>query len=124
MKVRITRDHVHFLVGEIVEVKPAPKWCWSHLQGGYHAVTESGYELVVLPEDCEIVQRDFQDANKQIEKCLEIINDGIVTSKEEIDVGIYMLEQVLEFCHDNAIIDDYDSENLRQTLNFLQGVEV
>lgn len=54
----------------------------------------------------------FQNTRHDMEDCLDALRDETRLSSDEAKAGRWMLDDILNYCRDNGIIDSYDGEML------------
>lgn len=55
----------------------------------------------------------FRNTRLDVQDCLEVLQEEKPLSRDEASAGRWMLDEILIFCRDEGIIDNYDGEALR-----------
>ncbi|QST02810.1 hypothetical protein IMZ31_19870 (plasmid) [Pontibacillus sp. ALD_SL1] len=58
----------------------------------------------------------FENTKRDVEDCLDAVRDGDIASQHELEKAKGMFEDILLFLQANGIIDDYDGDELHETL--------
>ena len=60
----------------------------------------------------------FHNTKIDVEDCLDVLaGNGDISSESERNSAIRMIKDILEFCEDMGIIDEYDEDELIKTID-------
>lgn len=65
----------------------------------------------------------FRNTRNDMEDCLDVLREEKRLSSDEANAGRWMFDDVLSYCRDNGIIDDYDGEMLKAIFDGLVRAE-
>ena len=55
--------------------------------------------------------------------CLSVLREERRLSREEANAGLWMFEDILNYCRESGIIDSYDGEVLKEIFDELSNAE-
>ena len=61
----------------------------------------------------------FQNTRNDMEDCLDALREEKPLSRDEANAGRWMIDDILDYCRDNGIIDSYDGETLEAVFDGL-----
>ena len=59
----------------------------------------------------------FQNTSKDMDDCLDAITEQSVSSEEEVTAGKRMFRTILDFLHNEGVIEEYDESELNRMMN-------
>ena len=65
----------------------------------------------------------FQNTRSDMEDCLDALREEKPLSRDEANAGRWMIDDILDYCRDNGIIDSYDGDMLEAIFDGLVRTE-
>ena len=65
----------------------------------------------------------FQNTRLDMEDCLDALREEKPLSSDEANAGRWMINDILDYCRDNGIIDSYDGDMLEAIFDGLVRTE-